>query len=62
MVSFRIAGHSIFKEKRIVEIVSDDGKVIGTIYPVAGHNAIKVVSAHVSDTTADEGFAGDVLK
>jgi hypothetical protein len=61
MISFRLARHSIFKERTIVEILSDRGKVIGTIYPLVAGPAIKVVSAHVGDVSTEEDFAGDVM-
>ncbi|MFA5714961.1 MAG: hypothetical protein WC998_04440 [Candidatus Paceibacterota bacterium] len=60
MVKFKIV-NSIFK-KEAVEILSDDGNVIGVRYSTETDKEIKIVSAHISQTTTENQFAGEVLE
>lgn len=58
-INFRTAKQS-FTKQDIVEILVD-GKVAGVIYP-SGEKGIKIVSAHISGTSTEDGFAGEVAE
>jgi hypothetical protein len=59
-IEFRITTHSYFPEKKIVEILVD-GKCVGVIYP-SEEKGIRIASAHISDTTPEKDFAGEVIE
>jgi hypothetical protein len=51
-ITFRLA--TAFHDKEIVEVLCD-GEVCAAIYPATEENAIKIVSAHMTATTVDDG-------
>jgi hypothetical protein len=59
-IDFRVVPHSISPNTNIVEILVD-GEVAGVVYP-AGGKSIKLVSAHMEDSSVEEGFGGEVVE
>lgn len=58
MIEFRLGPH-LHRNTDVVEILFK-GEVVGVIYPL-GDNGIKIVSAHIQETRADEEFSGEVI-
>ena len=59
-ISFRVTPHSQGTGTHVVEIL-ENGEVIGAIYP-EGDRGIKLVSVHVSESSADKNFTGTVVE
>lgn len=59
-IEFRLAPHNINTSVNIVEILVD-GMVCGVIYPEEP-KGIKVVSAHIKETTTENDFTGQVIE
>lgn len=59
-VTFRIAEHSVYRGRQVVEVLVD-GEVAAAIYP-EGEGGLKIVSAHFEDAREDANFAGTVVE
>jgi len=59
-VTFKISSHTVLPGIEIVQILID-GMVVGVIYPGPTPKSIRLVSAHMSEQTKEEDFAGEVV-